>query len=261
LGQVLEIAVLKALKASARNFLGDFPDLDEHEDSEHYEKTEPPLNISGNKIEKGPLDCVVFAPAGMGGIEVKNYRTWIYPDTTEVQNLLWKCSDIGAVPVLMVRRVPYITFRLSSSSGCIVYQHYNQLYANADKALAEVARDKDLLGYHDIRVGNEPDERMHHFVTDLLPDLVGDPQNTFEKFRDAHLAYGRGEINYNDWVREIMVRTGHWKRREAPRKAATGLTGRRILRVSELYVFRSSMGWGGPDAYLLAQNGTFSFPR
>lgn len=210
LGQVLEIAVLKALKASERNFLGDYPDLDEHDDSALYEKTEPPLRISGKRIEKGPLDYVVFEPAGMGGIEVKNYRTWIYPDTTEVRNLLWKCSDVGAVPVLMARRVPFITFRLLNLSGCLVYQHYNQLYAHTDKGLAEVVRDKDLLGYHDVRVGNEPDERMNHFVTDLLPDLVGGAQSRFEKFRDLHLAYGRGELTYNAWVRGIMIRSGGW---------------------------------------------------
>ncbi|HEY2547872.1 MAG TPA: hypothetical protein VGI46_17500 [Candidatus Acidoferrum sp.] len=214
LGQVLEIAVLKALKASARNFLGDYPNLDEHDDSELYDKIEPPRNISGNKIEKGPLDYVVFEPGGRGGIEVKNYRTWIYPDKTEVRNLLWKCGDVGAVPVLMARRLPYITFRLLNLSGCIVYQHYNQLYANADKALAEAASDKDLLGYHDVRVGSEPDKRMNHFVSELLPGLVGDAQNTFERFRDLHLAYGREELDYTHWVREVMTRSGRWQQRE-----------------------------------------------
>jgi hypothetical protein len=205
LGQVLEIAVMRALKESGRDFLGSYPDLDEHDDSELYNKTEPALVISGKKIEKGPLDYVVFEPVGMGGIEVKNYRTWLYPDSPEVKSLLWKCSDIGAVPVLVARRVPFITFRLLNLSGCLVYQHYNQLYANADSDLADLARDKDLLGYHDVRVGNEPDRRMNRCVTDLLPDLVGDTRPTFEKFLDMHRAYGRGEVGYDVWVREIMV--------------------------------------------------------
>src|ERR1700733_5390358 len=127
-GQALEIAVFKALSESGRDFLGSFPDLNEHDDSELYKKTDPPLVVSGKKIEKGPLDYVVFAPGGMGGIEIKNYRTWLYPDTTEIKDLLWKCADIGAVPILMARRVPFITFRLLNLSGCLVYQHYNQLY-------------------------------------------------------------------------------------------------------------------------------------
>jgi hypothetical protein len=131
---------------SGRNFLGSVADLDEHDDSELYRKTDPPLVISGNKIEKGPLDYVVFASMGMGGIEVKNYRTWLYPGTAEVKELLWKCADIGAVPVLMARRVPFITFRLLNLSGCLVYQHYNQLYAVADRNLADLVRDKGFVG-------------------------------------------------------------------------------------------------------------------
>jgi len=215
-GQALEIAVFKALKQSGRDFLGNFPDLDEHDDGELYKKLDPPLTISGNKMEKGPLDFVVFAPRGMGGIEVKNYRTWLYPDTTEVKELLWKCSDVGAVPVLITRRVPFITFRLLNLSGCIVHQHFNQLYANADKDLADLVRDKDLLGYHDVRVGNEPDERMNRFVTDLLPGLVGGARSTFEKFREVHRAYGRGQLYYKAWVREIMTRSGKWQSRAEP---------------------------------------------
>ena len=197
--------MFKALKASGREFLGSFPDLEDHDDPTLYKKVDPALTISGNKIEKGPLDFVVFAPVGMGGIEVKNYRTWLYPDTTEIKEMLWKCSDVGAVPVLMARRVPFVTFRLLNLSGCLVYQHYNQLYADADSELADLVRDKDLLGYHDVRVGNEPDRRMNHFVSELLPELVADARATFEKFRSVHRAYGRGELGYRAWVREIGV--------------------------------------------------------
>ena len=178
-GQALEIAVFKALKESGRDFLVSFADLDQHDDSQLYKKLGPPLVISGKKIEKGPLDYIVSATAGMGGIEVKNYRTWLYPDTTEIKDLLWKCTDILAVPVLMARRVPFITFRLLNLSGCLVYQHYNQLYANADSDVADGARDKELLGYHDVRVGNDPDVRMSRFVTEYLPDLVVEARATF----------------------------------------------------------------------------------
>jgi hypothetical protein len=149
----------------------------------------------------------------MAGIEVKNYRTWLYPDTTEVKEMLWKCADIGAVPVLMARRVPFITFRLLNLSGCLVYQHYKQLYAKADSDLADLVRDKDLLGYHDVRAGNEPDGRMSRFVGELLPDLIGDARPRFEVFRGVHHAYGRGDLNYASWVRLILERTGLWKPR------------------------------------------------
>jgi hypothetical protein len=209
-GQALEIAVFKALIESGRDFLGNFLDLDDHNDSDLYKKTDPPLVISRKKIEKGLLDYIVFVPGGMGGIEIKNYRTWLYPDTTEIKELLWKCADIGAVPIFMARRIPFITFRLLNLSGCLVYQHYNQLYANADSALASSVRDKNLLGYHDVRVGNVPDKRMTRFVSEYLPDLVGEARPTFEKFRELHRAYGKGELSYGVWVRKILEGNGVW---------------------------------------------------
>ncbi len=212
LGQVLEIAVQKALQLSDRDFLGWYDDLGEHDDSTTYHKIEPPLLISGRKIEKGPLDFVVFEPVGMAGIEVKNYRTWIYPDSTEVKNMLWKCSDVGAVPVLISRRLPFITFRLLNLSGCLVHQTYNQLYATANAELAALTRDKNLLGYHDVRVGNEPDKRLTKFIQQL-PDLVAGAKRTFDKFNPPHVAYGRGLINYTEWVKLILVHSGIWKKR------------------------------------------------
>ncbi len=214
LGQALEIAVLKAISISGRDFLGSYVDLDEHDDSTPYTRLEPPLVISGNRIEKGPLDYVIFEPSGTGGIEVKNYRTWLYPDSGAVKQLLWKCGDAGVVPVLIARRVPFITFRLFNLSGCLVHQNYRQLYAQADEDLAGLVRDKNLLGYHDVQVGNQPDRRLMRFIQELLPHLVGGAKSTFERFRELHRAYGKGEISYTEWVKRILVSNGIWVERE-----------------------------------------------
>jgi hypothetical protein len=37
---------------------------------------------------------------------------------------------------------------------------------------------------------------MIRFVVDLLPGLVREAHPTFEKFRDVHRAYGKGELKY-----------------------------------------------------------------
>jgi hypothetical protein len=127
---------------------------------------------------------------------------------------LSKCSDSGLVPILIARRVPFITFRLLNLSGCLVHQNYSQLYSDSDEELAQLVRDKNLLGYHDVRVGNEPDARMMRFVQELLPDLVEEARVTFDKFREVHGAYGKGEIRYQEWTREVLVRSGIWSARE-----------------------------------------------
>ena len=212
---------MKALNGSGRGFLGSYADSDEHDDSTLYKRVDPPLVISGNKIEKGPLDYVIFERSGIGGIEVKNYRTWLYPDTSEVKGLLWKCGDAGVVPVLIARRVPFITFRLFNLSGCLVHENYCQLYAQADVELAGLVRDKNLLGYHDVRVGNEPDGRMRRFVQELLPNLVDGARLTFERFRKLHRSYGRARFH---------IRSG-FERFWCPRGSGRSGTGRRMLRM------------------------------
>lgn len=215
-GQALEISVMKALGESGKAFLGAFGDLGQHDDSTLYRKVEPPQVISGQRMRKGPLDYVVFEPAGVAGIEVKNYRTWLYPESSEVKDMLMKCSDIGAVPVLIARRVPFITFRLLNLSGCLVHQTYNQLYPASAGELARLVRDRTKLGYHDVRTGNEPDARMRRFIVDLLPELIEKARPLFEAFRDEHSRYGSGEMGYDEWVRGILVGSGIWTERQHP---------------------------------------------
>ncbi len=50
------------------------------------------------------------------------------------------------------------------------------------------------------------------FVRDLLPGLVREARPTFEKFRDVHRAYGKGELKYTQWLKKIRVGTKGWKR-------------------------------------------------
>jgi hypothetical protein len=133
LGQTLEIAVYKGLQQQAMPFVGAFTDLAAHDDSTMYRKEEPPATL--------------FSPtAGPLGIEIKNIREWMYPDRVEIRDLFLKCCYFNAVPVLIARRIPYLTFSVITRCGGIIHQNYNQLDPFADAALAERAR-KDLLGY------------------------------------------------------------------------------------------------------------------
>lgn len=227
LGQTLEIAVMKAIQRSGLNFLGHFSDLNAHDDSKAYTRVEPPMDISGKRMEKGPLDYVVFPLGECVAIEVKNYRTWLYPRSREVREMLWKCGDIDAIPVLVARRLPFITIRLLQMGGCLVHENYNQLYPSADAKLAEQVRNKNLLGYHDVRAGNEPDARMVRFMEKLLPELVKKARPAFEKFREAHRQYGKGTLSYREWVKRLQEGNPKWGPavREEARAEAKGEEG------------------------------------
>jgi len=206
-GQALEIAVYRALLGqNTMDFLGNFGDLDEHEDDELYRKEEPPSSISGQEIE-GKLDFIVFhSPGVRGGLEVKNVRAWLYPDREELIGVLKKCCALDTVPVLIGRRIPYVTYSVFNPCGVVIHQTYNQRYPAADSALAEKAKHKDLLGYHDIRLGNEPDKRLLKFIQKDLPGLLPEMRDRFERFKDLLLDYVEGRKSYKSFSARVKRR-------------------------------------------------------
>ena len=206
LGQSLEIAIYKALLQTGRfEFLGAFLNLAEPDDSAPYLKEEPPTSISGLTIpSRKHLDFLLLLQDDRAGIEAKNIREWLYPHALEIRELFLKCCAIDAVPVLIARRIPYITFAVMNACGAIVHQTYNQRFPQSDAALAAKAKDKLLLGYHDIRLGNEPDARLLKFVGENLPKVLPAARQRFDSTKDLLQAYANSEISYKRLMKSIM---------------------------------------------------------
>jgi len=193
LGQTLEMATYKSLVRyeTRQQFLGHFSDLETHGDEEPYTKVDPPQVVGRRTLKKGRLDFVVFGDGGPAGIEVKNYRQWLYPERLEVRELLRKCCEIDTVPVLIARRFPYLTFQLLHYAGALVHQTYNQLYFEADRPVGELAQDKDLLGYHDIRFGTEPDARLLRFIGHNVSKTLPEARERFDALKHVHVKPAR----------------------------------------------------------------------
>jgi hypothetical protein len=209
IGQALEIAVYRALVSQTTlGHMGAFLDLDAHDDSRLYTKEEPPSSINGRFLPgKKKLDFVAtYGPARCAGIEVKNKREWMYPGTSDIRELLAKALAIDAVPVLIARRIPFVTFRVLSPCGLVIHQTYNQLFPVADTELVSRVRQKTLLGYHDVRVGNEPDARLLKFVTENLPAVLDDAAQRLATFRDLLLRYASGDIHYAEFAARVRRR-------------------------------------------------------
>jgi hypothetical protein len=206
-GQALEIAVSKALQTqNAFQSVGHFRDLAAHDDRTLYRKEEPPSLVNGRSCE-GKLDFLLFTPdAGIAGVEVKNIREWFYSDRDEVQELLAKCCALDAVPVLIVRRYAYEAYSVLTDCGVIIHQMYNQRYANADAALAERVKDKRLLGYHDVRVGNDPDERLTRFIHTNLPNLLPSARAKFDELHGLLEEYATEAIGHAEFVSRVRGR-------------------------------------------------------
>ncbi len=212
LGQSAEIAVYRALKEQKEfSYFGSYMELDEHDDSTLYSKEEPPSTVSGLRLPgKKKLDFLLLhKEAGAVGVEVKNVREWFYPDRDGVSEMLEKCLAIDAVPVLVARRIPYATFSVLNRCGVILHQLYGQVYPAADAALAEKARDKRLLGYHDIRLGNVPDDRLLKFIGVNLPGIVAKARADFDLWKPEIVEYVSGSIEYKEFVAKL---NGTWAR-------------------------------------------------
>ena len=207
LGQTLEIASSRSLLRTDYQFFGRFPDLDQHRDDQLYEKEEPPGYIGARHIPGNRrLDFLVHLPHGWAGLECKNIREWIYPDRREIRELIDKCLYLDCIPVLIARRIHISTFFVLSKCGLIIHQNYNQLLPEADIALAEKAKDKTLLGYHDIKLGNEPDARLCKFLEINLPGLIPSMRDRWDAYRDLLEGYARHRINYSEFAARVRRR-------------------------------------------------------
>lgn len=207
LGQTLEIAVFKALKESGLHFVGGFNDLDDHDDSTLYSKEEPPRSFSGRRMPGDRrFDFLAFHDSGPLGIEAKNIREWLYPDRAEVRELLYKAAEADTVPVLVGRRIPYVTFRLLWACGALVFENFNQLYPTSDATLAAEVQEKTNLGYHDVRVGADPNPRLFKFITETISAKAQQSRERFEQYRDLLGEFGSGEMDYASFAARIRRR-------------------------------------------------------
>ena len=200
-GECLEIAIYRALlRQNTLEYFGGFKNLEKHGDSKRYSKEEHPEWISGKSLGGKKLDFLIcHKEAGLAGIEAKNGREWLYPNRKEIKDLLRKAVILDCVPVLIARRFPFVTFKILSACGLVFHQNYNQLMPEADSELAEKAQDKRLLGYHDIRVGNQPDGRLIKFVTINLPQKLPQARERFDEHKDLLDDFASGRMDYKDF--------------------------------------------------------------
>jgi len=200
MGDALEIAVFRAMVAAdgVTPFNG-FHDLNTPNDRGRYSKEEL-KTFNGRSLGREALDFIAAAGGEYAGIEVKNVREWLYPDRAEIKNAIRKALALGVIPVIVARRIPYVTFHVLGRCGVVMHQNYNQLMSEMDREIAAKAADKNLLGYHDLRVGDEPDRRMTKFIGENLPSLLPKARAKVEEHLLALERFATNAIEYNEFV-------------------------------------------------------------
>lgn len=75
-----------------------------------------------------------------------------------------------------------------------------------DRSVAEQARDRMLLGFHDIRIGNAPDNRLTKFIGINLPSVLPEARDRFDAFYDLLGAFGNADIGYEEFAARVRRR-------------------------------------------------------
>jgi hypothetical protein len=88
----------------------------------------------------------------------------------------------------------------------LFHQNYGQIFPVSRRSLADQARRKDLLGYHDIRVGNQPDDRLQTFLSTTLPTIAAGARARFDAFRDLLEPFARGVMTYREFAARVIRR-------------------------------------------------------
>ena len=118
-----------------------------------------------------------------------------------------KAIAFDCVPVLVARRLAFVTFKVLSTCGVILHQTYNQLIPETERELANKAKDKRLLGYHDIRTGNQPDKRLTKFFTENLPSILPEARYRFDEYKDLLADFADHTISYQEFAGRVRRRS------------------------------------------------------
>lgn len=212
IGQALEMVILEVLQEMVMRipgcgYLGSI-DTNAHTKTGRYKifkKQEPPHSISG-KTSLKVGDFHLFLPsAGMFLIECKNTREWLYPSDEEIKDTIIKAVEVGLPPILVARKLPYVTREvLCRPSGIIAHASYYQYYPSNISAycpespdtlsnIIERAKRKELLGYADIR--QHLNARTRKFFIQDLPRIAPDMAAKFRLNSNILYKFAHKEID------------------------------------------------------------------
>jgi hypothetical protein len=126
-----------------------------------------------------------------------------------ISELIVKAADLGAIPVLIARRLHYTSMtNLLEPAGIIAHETYHQYYP-ADRAeLAEKVKHKRSLGFTDVLPADAPHPRTVKFFTTTLPTIVDRMAARWRANKDDLLQYAHREINQAQLYTAIGSRAG-----------------------------------------------------
>jgi uncharacterized protein YktA (UPF0223 family) len=122
------------------------------------------------------------------GIECKNIRQWVYPDSQEVWRMIARACTLECLPVMVSRKISFLSRAgLFSKVGILGFSSQFQYFDNAVNARSKYTfrQDiigKDRLGFADIRLIKPSDpapKNIRDFFKHTLPENI---EEYYDKF-------------------------------------------------------------------------------
>jgi len=168
------------------------------------------FTLSGKSITgSGRLDhYLIHKQTGIPiGVEDKNFRDWFYPHRTEIKSMLKKCHTYNMLPVLVTRKVHYMTRMVFHLLGGVAFETHFQCFLPQYADRLADARHKDGLGFADLRFIDEPLDHITNLFADTLPKLIEPTWKTFNNNADLIKGYAVDEdIDYLHLLAELGIK-------------------------------------------------------
>lgn len=195
-GYVLEKMIFDCvLKTDKYHVLGSAPDFNEAGKLVKSAGSEI-LNYQGNLVYKGDsgsgFDLFVIhkntdTPIG---IEAKNIRDWIYPASLEVWRAIARACTLECLPVLIARKISYISKAGFFANFGILgfetnFQYISQkIQPDSKYKFKEKVIHKDYLGFADIKLIKPKDTTPQHIINFFDNTLDNYAEEYFQKFME-----------------------------------------------------------------------------
>ncbi len=206
MGDALEISVFRALRTSRLNSLGGFRGLTEAPTTAPIRKEEPPAIFNGRELQGNKRFDFLVGTNQWAGLECKNIREWLYPDREEIKHMLTKAIELDMPPILVGRRIPFVTRRLLKPAGVMMWETRNQFYANEHANIAAQMKEKTSLGFFDIKVTDFPDNLLSDFITRMISEDLPQARDNFDRYKDLLELYAYGRMGYREFSARLRRR-------------------------------------------------------
>jgi len=165
--------------------------------------------LLGQAVVGGPLDNAamlsVLEPTTLEStsflvlVEVKNVRSFLYPQALEVHQVLYKAAEVAAahpglrvIPVLVCRRAHFSLFTMAKQLGMFVVQMKLQpVQPSKQLDLAHLEEIRTELGYRDLIVKNDALPWMVDRLVTVLPREAPDFAAAWTRTAATMLPYSK----------------------------------------------------------------------